>query len=118
MVWKPGESGNPKGAARNTRQHRDKLATHFLRAMASSFEEKGVAAIDEVIKNSPAEYLRVIASIIPKELEVTNRIGELTDEQLADVVTALRSAISAGLVREAASAEGSAEQAQGLPPIH
>lgn len=115
MPFKPGQSGNVTGKPRETR---NKLTRSFLLALHTSFEAKGVKAIEQVIKDDPAAYLRVIASIMPKELEITNVDKDLSDEQLADVITALRSAIGAGLVREVAEAEGGGKQTKNLQSVH
>lgn len=110
-----GKSGNVGGKPRETR---NKLSGVFLRSLLSSFEKDGVSAIDKVIRTDPAAYLRVIASIIPKELEITNSVEELTDDQLSEVIASLRSAISTGIVAQASGAKAIAEQTQDVPPVH
>jgi hypothetical protein len=115
MVWKKGESGCSEGRGKG---NRDKLSRAFMRALVVDFDENGVAAITKVRNTDPASYLRVIASVLPKELEVTNVDKDLSDEQLADIIAALRSGISAGIIREAAKAEGEREQAQDIPALH
>ena len=77
-VGKPftaGNPGRPKGA-------RSRLGEAFLEAMHASFEEHGVRAIQDVIKNKPDQYLKVIASLMPKQLD-------LDEEAAANVVRAL-----------------------------
>lgn len=116
MVWKPGQSGNAGGRSKGSK---DKLQQSFVRALATSFELKGVAAIDEVIKKDPAQYLKLIASILPKELEIRNINDDLTDEQLAETITALQSAIRAGIITQAAATEGSGQTGEGgLQGVH
>ncbi len=63
----PGGPGRPKGA-------RSKLAEVFLTAVLKDFETNGVKAIEKVRQNDPSTYVRVIASILPKE--VTGEDGE------------------------------------------
>lgn len=115
MVFKPGESGNIAGKPRETR---NKLSATFLRALHTSFQEKGVEAIDRVIRDDPAGYLRVIASVIPKEFEITSIDKDLSDEQLADLIAALRSGIGAGIIRAATSEKGVAEQTKDVSSLH
>lgn len=115
MAYKKGESGNVNGKPRETR---NKLSNAFIHALLTSFNEQGVKVIDRVIAEEPATYLKVIASIMPKELEISNNIGDLTDEQLTDVISALRSAISAGIVRDATTAESGAIQAKEISSLH
>jgi len=115
MPFKPGQSGNVTGRPRETR---NKLSGAFLRALHISFEEKGVDAIERVIRDDPAGYLRVIASVMPKELEISKNAEDLTDEQLAEVVAALRSAISSGIVREVEKTEAGGESPKDIQAVH
>lgn len=118
MVWQKGESGNPGGSVKGAKKNRSALANKFFRALLADFEEHGVKAIEMVRTTDAPAYLRVLASVMPKELEINNETRELTDEQLADIITALRSAISSGIVIEASGAEDSGESAKELSPLH
>ena len=66
--FKPGNPGRPKGA-------RSKLGEAFLEALLEDFTEHGVAAIVKVRDEKPDQYLKVVASILPKEIqaEVSHR---------------------------------------------
>jgi hypothetical protein len=72
----------------------------------------GRAAIERVVEEDPAAFLRIIASLIPKELKSDRRpdagpLSHLTDEEL----TALACAAHAVAQADAAAAEqGSSEQ--------
>ena len=59
--------GRPKGA-------RSKLSEQFLAAMLADFEVHGVATIAAVRTEKPEIYLRVIASMLPKEIVSEVRI--------------------------------------------
>lgn len=75
--FKPGNPGRPKGA-------RNKLGEAFLADMLADWEANGKAAIEVVRAEKPDAYLKVVASILPKELNLrVNDFDELTDEQLA-----------------------------------
>jgi hypothetical protein len=39
-------------------------------ALHDSFERNGAAVIDAVIQDNPGEYLRIIASIVPKQFGI------------------------------------------------
>ena len=62
----PGGPGRPKGS-------KNKLSENFLQALSDDFEKEGPASIGRLRSNSPGEYLRIIAGLVPKELllEVT-----------------------------------------------
>lgn len=77
FIVPPVSPGRPKGA-------RNKLGEAFLQDMLADWQEHGVATIATVREEKPDQYLKVVASILPKEMNL--RVGEfddLTDEQLA-----------------------------------
>jgi hypothetical protein len=80
--FKPGQSGNPRGRPKGSR---NKLGEIFLAALLGDFEEHGVEAIARVRDEQPAQYLKIIASILSRELDVTeNELDDLTEEQLIE----------------------------------
>ncbi|MDW9802795.1 hypothetical protein GOA91_07665 [Sinorhizobium meliloti] len=95
--FKPGNPGRPKGA-------RNKLGEAFLEAMHADFEEHGASVIETVRKEKPDQYLKVVASILPKDLNVNiNSMDDLTDEQLIQRIRSLDSAIRPFLDAQGAS---------------
>ena len=44
------------------------MSEYFLYELADHFEEHGREAIERVCQDSPGEYLRIIASLAPKNL--------------------------------------------------
>lgn len=89
--FKPGQSGNPKGRPLGARS---KLGEAFLEAMQQDFDAHGVAAIIEVRETKPDQYLKVIASILPKDLNINvNQMDNLTDDQLIERIRALDATI-------------------------
>ena len=70
-AWKPGQSGNPAGRSKGSR---NKLKDAFLRDLAEAWEKNGRAVIEQVIKNDPAAFIRVVAGLLPRE--VTGEDGE------------------------------------------
>ena len=86
--FKPGQAkmgGRRKGS-------RDRIATALLEAIAEDFEKFGTEAVIIARKERPVEYLRVVASLLPRELEVThhNSLKDLTDDELDIFVAQLR----------------------------
>lgn len=116
---KPGEVRNPAGRPKGTR---NKLGEAFVKAMHADFEEHGPKVIETVRIEKPDQYLKVIASILPKELNVnTSALGDMSDDELAAVFASLRSLADtfADQVGRAGAVEADrAEQAQDLRPVH
>ena len=74
--FKPGQGGRRKGS-------RNKLGEDFLQALADDFERHGAEAIERVRIEKPDAYLKVIASLLPKDLNLNvSKYDHLTDEQL------------------------------------
>jgi hypothetical protein len=70
---------------------RDKLSSDFVAALSEAFEQRGAEAIRIVIDERPQEFLRVIASIVPKEIEFTdNRLKDIPDEELDAIIDHIR----------------------------
>jgi hypothetical protein len=77
FIVPPLSPGRPKGA-------RNKLGEKFVEDLLADWEEHGVAAIAEVRAEKPDQYLKVVASVIPKELNVTVQdYDDLSDDELA-----------------------------------
>lgn len=85
MAFKPGQSGNLKGRPKGSK---NKLTEAFWKDFADAWEFGGRAAIDTVRSEDPSTFLRVAASLMPKESEVTLRnviAKDLQDDELADI---------------------------------
>jgi hypothetical protein len=85
--FKPGQSGNPAGNPASLRQ---KLEANFTRELKDDFEKHGKEALVACRKQKPDVYIKVIASMMPKQLEVKRPLEEIADDQLAEAVAALQ----------------------------
>jgi hypothetical protein len=72
--FKPGNPGRPKGS-------RNKLGEAFVAALHDDFMAHGVTVIERVREEKPDQYMKVVASLLPKEFKIET-VSELTDEQL------------------------------------
>jgi hypothetical protein len=59
--FKPGHNGRPKGT-------RDKLGKRFVEALSKDFDEHGESAISAARERDPVGYMKVVASLLPKQL--------------------------------------------------
>lgn len=92
--FKPGNPGRPKGS-------RNKLGEAFLEDMLSDWEANGPAAIVKVRETKPEQYLKVVAMILPRDLNVNiNQTDHMTDDQLIQRIRSLDAAIRPFLALE------------------
>ena len=81
----PGNSGGarPIGA-------RTKLSDAFCQALLDDFEAHGIAAIEALRLQDPSAYIRVIASMVPKQVkaEILPLHG-LSDDELSALIRAI-----------------------------
>ncbi len=78
--WKPGQSGNPLGRPKGSR---NKLAEDFIKDLHEAWQTQGKETIERVISERPHEFLKVVAGLLPKEIKIKDELSEFSDEQLA-----------------------------------
>ncbi len=98
-----GNGGRPKGS-------RNKLGEAFIQDMYANWVEHGVETIETVRAEKPDQYLKVVASILPQQMEIKTVEGELSDEQLTALITAVDTALA---VRSIAEDAGSGRSGSG-----
>ena len=65
VPFKPGQSGNPAGRPKGARA---KLGEAFIDALLNDWNSNGVKAIIDMRDERPGDYVKIIASILPKEI--------------------------------------------------
>src|SRR5437899_5950404 len=66
-AWKAGESGNPAGRPKGSR---NKLSEGVLRDFCALWDASGFDKLVKVAKDDPSTFVRLAVSLIPKQLEV------------------------------------------------
>ena len=74
--WQPGQSANPAGRPVGCR---NKLAQSFLETLSRDFAEHGQDAINRMREEDPSGYIKVVAALVPRELDLTNGEGQPLD---------------------------------------
>jgi hypothetical protein len=93
-----GVSGNLGG---NAQRSRHALNADTIREMHLAFQRGGRAAIDKVMKQQPAVFLKLLVLLVPREMRVEHSGGvkSMTDEELErgiEMITAMLAARDAG----------------------
>lgn len=88
--FKPGQSGNPGAVPRS----RDKLTRAFANALAADFEKHGVQAIEDARTADPVKYVQIVASLMPKQIEQTQPLDDIGDDELLAAIAFLRSQLT------------------------
>jgi hypothetical protein len=77
--WQPGQSGNPNGRPRGARS---KLGESFLSDLHDDWRLHGPEVLEAARREKPADYLKVIASILPRNVKVS--VTDTMNEQELD----------------------------------
>ena len=71
---------------------RQLLNADTIAGMHEAFRKGGKAAIEKVMKNQPAIFLKLLVLLVPRELQIEHRGGVkgMTEEQIVDAIEARR----------------------------
>jgi hypothetical protein len=112
--WQPGESGNPAGRLRGSR---NKLSEAVICALLRDFSKHGEKAVAEVRRTQPAAYLKILALLVPREhkVEHSNALKSLSDEELEAMIEYLKASLEAQ-AQSAKVIDGEPVETAALPP--
>ena len=86
--WKKGFSAAP---AYDGPRARRELNADTIREMHRAFREGGRKAIDKVMTQQPAIFLKLLVLLVPRDIEVTHKGGvkAMTDDQIDRAIEAI-----------------------------
>ena len=84
--------GRPRGSRnRLTAQIFEDVLSHWNEPIEGRNITKGMAALEVMRKEKPAEYVKVVTSLLPKELVFSDStVQDLSDEQIDALIMTLR----------------------------
>jgi hypothetical protein len=91
---KPGQVLNPKGRPKGARS---RFGEQFMQDFLADWEEHGKDALIRVRATDPSTYLRVAASLLPKELNITEGKASL-DRMMENLDDAELDKLISGLI--------------------
>jgi hypothetical protein len=102
--------GYPAPKLSDAYRGRQLLNADTIREMHAAFRVGGRAAIDKVMKNQPAIFLKLLVLLVPRELQIEHRGGVkgMTEEQIVDAIEAIEGFLARRSGERAKVIEGSA----------
>ena len=105
--FKLGNPGKPKGA-------KHKLQEGFVKDVQAAWEEKGKEAITMMIADKPGDFVKMVASLMPKDVTLNiNDNSEMTDDELTGRIRDLAAQLSPFLLNGTGDTSTGTENAAG-----
>lgn len=78
-AWQKGVSGNPNGRPMGSRQ---KLSERFIDILSRDFDEHGEETVLRLRAEKPEVYIKVVADLVPKDVNVNMDASQAFVEML------------------------------------
>ena len=106
----------------NAQRSRHALNADTIREMHAAFRRGGRAAIDKVMKQQPAVFLKLLVLLVPREMKVEHSGGvkAMSDDEIEAAIAAIQGMLAARAAEGAKVIEGRVEElpgkSEGSPP--
>ena len=107
-IGRPFQKGmaRPPGAGR-VKGTRNKISEAFLKDLALEWEKSGPDALKVMAKEDCSGFVKVVAALLPKELDIThNQLADMDDSELEILINELRGKLRTAIIRDTGSGEG------------
>jgi hypothetical protein len=119
--FKPGQSGNPAGRPRGSRS---KLLERVVDDFHFDWVANGVEVIATLRRTRPADYVRAVIAILPKDIRIEHA-NDMTDDELLQRILQLAGDLGLTLGGAGDASEPAAHEAPpgpqpagDVPPLH
>lgn len=114
----PDEAPVKAGATAKRASGRGRLGGAFADAVQADFEVHGAAVVARIREEKPESYLKLVASILPKDLgAAAGGMDDLSDEQLIERIRVLDTAIRPLLEAKKTGARRSVRRTRSANPV-
>lgn len=110
--FKKGEVANPKGRPKGSK---NKFTNQFYEDLLLEWQEGGREVMKEVRENDPATFLRVAASLVPKDIKVTKTDDAAFDSFMEGLDDDELDKLIAGLCAISSSGKGKERETKKIP---
>src|ERR1700761_1560536 len=114
-MFKKGQSGNLSGRPKGSK---NKLTEALWHDFADAWHTHGARALETVAKDEPGTFVKVAASVMPKDLHVTTSIEDMTDEERLSRIRELSQQLAIGVAGATRVSGGSRPKDKGQSKLN
>jgi Cu2+-containing amine oxidase len=95
----PPKAARPRASAARKPRPPQTVSADFLAALASDFARHGAAAIEATREANPANYLKLVAELLPSAPKKPDPVDALSDEELERAIEIVRDIMAENAAR-------------------